>query len=129
LIGPLTRPKIGIGINNGEGTRVCTVFPETVTPLDSLNKNQVASWLVRTEPLRLPPGPILVKVTLSDQGKVNSVYNDALILQVREYSPYTNAPPVRPAGTIWPQIEVAKADKEGATDYGNLLTTQADVDE
>ena len=100
LRGPLVSPNLGIGISDAEGRRLVTLLSETSSLLPSLDSDQKLSLQLKTEPVRLAPGQLSVKVALEDMGTSTEAYEDAFQLIVPEYSPFLSAPHTRPRGPL-----------------------------
>ena len=107
LRGPLDEPRIGIGINDAEGVRIATVFSETASRLPRLGKSEILALQIETEPLRLSPGSILVKIALAESGRDIEIHEDAFCLIVPDYSPFSRPPQTRPKGQILIKSRIA----------------------
>ena len=100
LQGPLREPLVRIGIDDDSGRRIATIFTETSTRLPALEAGQTKRFRIVTEPIRLSPGLLLIKVSLLDHSQEIEVHDDALRLIVPEYAPFEIPPLHRPGGPV-----------------------------
>ena len=98
--GPLVTPRIGIGIDDAEGVRIATLFSETSLQLPSVQRGESVRVKIETEPVRLAPGLLSIKLALAEGGRDIEVYEDALRLIVPDYSPFQRPAETKPRGVI-----------------------------
>lgn len=100
LRGPLESPHIGLGINDFEGKRIATILSETAGRIQAVFEQEVRTFCIDTEPVRLSPGSLFIKVALADYGEEIEAYDDALHLVIEEYSLFDFIPHTRPNGPL-----------------------------
>ncbi|MBL8908556.1 MAG: ATP-binding cassette domain-containing protein [Rhizobiales bacterium] len=106
LRGPLSEPRIGIGINDAQGTRIATLFSETFSRLPAVGSDAPVALRIRTEPLRLAPGTLSFKVALAEAGSDIEVSEDRIRLIVPDYLPYERAPYGRARGFVHIRVKI-----------------------
>jgi ABC-type polysaccharide/polyol phosphate transport system ATPase subunit len=101
LRGPLKEPRIGIGINDGQGTRICTLFSETSRRIPDVPTGRKITLQIVTEPVRFSPGFLFVKVALAEYGEDLETHDDAIQLIVPDYDPFPKPPWQIPRGPLF----------------------------
>jgi len=101
LRGVLRNPRLGIGLNAADGSRVATLFTETSKILQSLKTGEIIRFNLRTEPVRLQPGRLSLKIALAEDGVDIEVLEDAIEIVIPEYQAFTFPPRSQPRGVIY----------------------------
>ncbi|MCL4768131.1 MAG: ATP-binding cassette domain-containing protein [Hyphomicrobiaceae bacterium] len=100
LRGPLTEPRIGIGIDDDTGARIATLFSETSAPIPRIEHRNSLQLLIETEPVRIRPGMLSIKIALANCGQDIETYEHAIQVVVPDYSPFARPPYARPRGGV-----------------------------
>lgn len=106
LRGPLSEPRIGIGIDDAQGMRIATLYSETCVRLPPVAQDAALSLRVRTEPLRFASGLLSFKVALAEAGKDLEVSENDIRLIIPDYSPYERTPHSRPRGPVHIRVKI-----------------------
>jgi lipopolysaccharide transport system ATP-binding protein len=116
LVGPLQEPRLGIGINDNQGRRITTLFSEMAGALPPIPRGETLRLRIETEPVRLSPGWLWIKISLAERGRAIEVYDDAFRIPVPDYCPFVSPPHVRPAGALMivPQLLIKETVSNGS---------------
>ncbi|MGQ0456064.1 MAG: ABC transporter ATP-binding protein [Hyphomicrobium sp.] len=108
LKGPLSEPRIGIGLNDSQGVRIATLFSETYRRLPAVAANERTRLRLRTEPVRFMPGTLSIKVALAEAGHDIETHEDVLRVVIPEYAAFSSPAFGQPSGLIFiqPSLEL-----------------------
>ena len=112
LRGPLTEPRIGIGINDALGNRIATIFSETAQRLSPLAKGEEMHLRLITGPTTLMPGVAVLKIALADRGEDVEVHEDAIQFVIPEYRAFQTTPSSKPRGVMLLPLQVLELTHE-----------------
>ncbi|MGH7074804.1 MAG: polysaccharide ABC transporter ATP-binding protein [Stellaceae bacterium] len=107
LRGPLREPRIGIGINTSGGQRIATILSDTAGRIAHIEEGRSQTVRITTEPARIAPGTLTIKVALAERGQDIEIHDDALRVIIPDYSPFTRTPSSRPRGALFLTSQLA----------------------